>query len=295
MSELLSDLGLREPAALSGPARRSLAKELAFGWAYWAAFLLALEPGNVVRAAGMGQPLAFGPEALRILVASLLGAATAPLMLAFARRFPIEGRGWLRRAALHAAGVIGLSLVLIPISCGLAEISIGSTRVGDPDVGREFVDNGLLLVFVLAGFTAIAHARLFVGRGARAESAEAAAPAYLRQIAVKVRGGLVLLPLDEVDWIETQGNYQALHVGGATHLVRETSARLEGQLDPERFARIHRRVLVAVDRVRALVPLGGGDAELTLVDGATLRLSRSYRERIQARLEGASASRKSPL
>jgi DNA-binding LytR/AlgR family response regulator len=93
-----------------------------------------------------------------------------------------------------------------------------------------------------------------------------------------------------VDWIETQGNYLALHSGAQTHLIRETSARFEAKLDADRFLRIHRRAIAAVDRIRELRRLPGGDALARLDSGAELRVSRSYRERLQARLRGERAS-----
>jgi hypothetical protein len=285
----MSDLSLSEPIRPHGPGWRAPARDLLLGAAWWAAFLLALEPGNLMRAAGAGVSLPLAGEALRILAASLLGAATAPVVLALVRRLPIEGPCWRGRAAIHAAGIAALVGAVIPLSCALAWISRASGGVGDTDVVVEFANNGLLVMFGLAGFSAVAHARHFRGRGPD-RAVKAPAPAHLEQITVKARGGLVIVRMDEVDWIETQGNYQALHVGAATHLVREASTRLQARLDPARFVRTHRRLLVALDRVRAVTPLGGGDAEIRLADGTKLRLSRSFREAVQVRLEGGPSS-----
>jgi DNA-binding LytR/AlgR family response regulator len=101
---------------------------------------------------------------------------------------------------------------------------------------------------------------------------------------VNTRGRIDLVRLDTVDWIESQGNYLALHLGGATHLVRDTLTRLEPQLDPARFVRVHRRAIVRIDRVDAMAPLSGGDAELRLTTGARVRVSRAHRERVRAAL-----------
>lgn len=283
----MSDLSLPPPRFGRGRvAWRALAGEYGLGFGYWAAFLLSLEPGNLMRAAGAAHPLALDAEAVRILVASLLGAFTAPLILSFTRRWPIEGPSWRRRAMIHAVGVAALVLLLIPISCLLASLSVAARRIGDTDLAGQFVDNGLLLVFCISGFCGLAHALHFRGRSG-GRTAESAAPSYIAEVPVKARGGVVIVRFDQVDWIETQGNYLALHAGAATHLIRETAARLEARLDPDRFVRIHRRRLVAIDRVCELRPVGGGDAELRLADGTRLRLSRSFRERVQARLEGS--------
>jgi two-component system LytT family response regulator len=86
-----------------------------------------------------------------------------------------------------------------------------------------------------------------------------------------------------VDWIEAAGNYVKIHVGGQSHLVRDTLARLEAVLDPSLFARIHRSVIVNLDRVRQMEPWFSGEYLVLLHDGTQLKLSRWYRERVLER------------
>jgi len=88
----------------------------------------------------------------------------------------------------------------------------------------------------------------------------------------------------DVDWLETDGNYIRLHVGGASHLLRMTAAAIEPQLDQRAFLRVHRRFIVNVDRIVEVQPWFAGDAILILRNGAKLRVSRTYRERLHARL-----------
>lgn len=71
--------------------------------------------------------------------------------------------------------------------------------------------------------------------------------------------------------------------GPQQHLVRDTLLNLETRLDPRRFARIHRRMLVALDRIRQIETAANGDAILHLAAGAELRVSRSYRAALRAR------------
>jgi two-component system LytT family response regulator len=91
----------------------------------------------------------------------------------------------------------------------------------------------------------------------------------------------LFVPLGEVDWFEADGNYVVVRTGRGKWRTRGTMASLEGRLDPARFVRVHRRVLVNMDRVRELTPLPGGDGLLALSDGATLRMSRTYRSRVR--------------
>jgi two-component system LytT family response regulator len=107
---------------------------------------------------------------------------------------------------------------------------------------------------------------------------------YLDRVAIKVDGSLRVVRTADVDYWETDGNYVRLHVGAADHLLRSTSTAMESQLDPALFIRIHRRYIVNVDRIVEVQPWFAGDAIAVLRNGAKLRVSRTYRERLHARL-----------
>src|ERR1043165_3744494 len=100
----------------------------------------------------------------------------------------------------------------------------------------------------------------------------------------KGAGRVVLLKVDEIDFIEADGNYAKLHVGKKAHLLREKMNDLEGQLDPARFVRIHRSVIVNLDRIKEMHPHFNGDYIVVLEDGRQLRLSRTRREQLEERL-----------
>ncbi|HVX41185.1 MAG TPA: LytTR family DNA-binding domain-containing protein [Gemmatimonadaceae bacterium] len=106
----------------------------------------------------------------------------------------------------------------------------------------------------------------------------------LDRLAVKVDGVLKIVRTADVDWLETDGNYIRIHAGGASHLIRMTATALEPQLDPRQFIRVHRRYIVNIDRIVEVQPWFAGDAILILRNGGKLRLSRTYRERLHARL-----------
>lgn len=117
--------------------------------------------------------------------------------------------------------------------------------------------------------------------------ARAGQPEPTDRILVKSSGEIFFLKAEEIDWIEAEGDYMKFHVGGRTHLMRETMARLEARLDPKRFVRIHRSTIVNVDRLRKLSPTFAGEYAVVLHDGTKLRLSRGYHERIAALLKQA--------
>ncbi len=115
--------------------------------------------------------------------------------------------------------------------------------------------------------------------GGRALSGHDAA----RPLRVLVREGrrTRFVPLSDVDWFEADGNYILVHAAGEKYRTRGTITSIESALDPRQFVRIHRRVVVNMDRVREMSPLPGGDGLLLLGDGSTLRLSRTYRSRVR--------------
>ena len=101
----------------------------------------------------------------------------------------------------------------------------------------------------------------------------------LERFLVRVRGRMRLVSVEEVDWIGGAGNYVELHAGGEAHLVRGTLREIEARL-PERFVRIHRSAIVNLDRVKELHGWSHGDLMVEMADGAELRLSRRYRDRL---------------
>ena len=98
-----------------------------------------------------------------------------------------------------------------------------------------------------------------------------------------VRRGKVhyFVPVDQIDWIDSAENYLQLHVGDRAHLARGTLKEAEEELDPKRFVRIHRSTIVAIDRVVAVKRHESGVHLVQLRNGAKLRGSRQYAERVR--------------
>jgi two-component system, LytTR family, response regulator len=103
---------------------------------------------------------------------------------------------------------------------------------------------------------------------------------YQTQFAVRTGQRIVVVPAKDIDWIEACGDYVNLHVGNRTHLLRQTMNKMETQLDPARFLRIHRSTIVQTARIRELVALDNREFLLRLADGKELKSSRTYSERI---------------
>lgn len=133
--------------------------------------------------------------------------------------------------------------------------------------------------------------RSLLGEGEAPSAATDASPpaaqasgGYLERIAVDMRGQVKIVPVKQIDYIEASGPYAELHVGERKYLVRERMQTLEERLDPARFMRIHRSVIVRLDLVESLLKGAGGDYAVQLKGGTRLSVSRSRWEEVERAL-----------
>jgi two-component system LytT family response regulator len=104
------------------------------------------------------------------------------------------------------------------------------------------------------------------------------------QLIVRADGRTLVIPYDDIVWIEAEDYYVRIHARGRRTLVRLSLTSLADELDPARFVRVHRSAIVNLAYVRELVPLASGDQRIVLSDGTELRASRTYRSALDARL-----------
>jgi two-component system, LytTR family, response regulator len=106
----------------------------------------------------------------------------------------------------------------------------------------------------------------------------------VRRLVVRSPGQLLFVNVADIEWIDAAGYYACLHVDGATHVIRRTLSELERDLGEEKFIRIHRSIIVNLDRIRGLELQSGGEYEVVLHSKVRLRLSRRFRKRLQERI-----------
>jgi two-component system LytT family response regulator len=109
----------------------------------------------------------------------------------------------------------------------------------------------------------------------------AVAGRFPKRLAAESRGTTALVDVNDIDWIEGTENYVTLHAGKACYLMHVTMKTLADRLDPGTFLRIHRSLIVNLDRVKELRPADHGEFFLTLENGVTLRSGRTYREKLR--------------
>jgi two-component system LytT family response regulator len=119
-----------------------------------------------------------------------------------------------------------------------------------------------------------------------ARAAESSTASFLTRVAVRKNAGIHLIKIDDVDWLETAGNYVSLHVGTTEYLYRTTMAAIESRLDPAHFVRIHRSTIVNIERIVELRPTFAREFVVLLRDGTRLRLGAPYRDGLRKLIEG---------
>jgi len=109
---------------------------------------------------------------------------------------------------------------------------------------------------------------------------------YVERFMVRVGTRIIFVLTDEIDWIEAVGDYVGLHTGERRPLLRGTLNDLETRLDPSKFVRIHRSSIVQASRIKELQTLPNRELRVRLIDGTDLKVSRTYRDRLDNWLSG---------
>ena len=101
------------------------------------------------------------------------------------------------------------------------------------------------------------------------------------RLAIKDGSTITFVQIKDIDWIDAAGDYMCVHVAGTTHIMRTTMKELESKLDSSIFQRIHRSTIVNLQRVEKVSSHINGEFHLSLTCGASLKMSRSYKEKVK--------------
>jgi hypothetical protein len=216
-------------------------------------------------------------------------AALLPVLYWMHRRWPVSGGP--RNIAIHVLGLVPFSLIH---TIGMAALRLlwfsgilgeaYSFPITFDRLAYEFAKDIITYGMLSAAVMALRH--VFARAPAPAEPAAAPMPSLPESLperfAVRKRGKEIMVEVADIDWIEAAGNYAVLHVGGDTLEIRSTLTKLEGELDPKRFVRVHKSYVVNVARIAEVTPWISGDWRIRLQDGAEVNLSRRYRQRFEA-------------
>ena len=111
-------------------------------------------------------------------------------------------------------------------------------------------------------------------------------PLYRSRLPIKSAGKILLIDVDEIDWIGAEGAYVNIYAEDKSNLMRGSLTNLEEKLDPKKFLRIHRSTIVNLASVKEIHSMFRGEYVLILENGTKLKLSRSYRKKAKLLFEG---------
>ena len=101
------------------------------------------------------------------------------------------------------------------------------------------------------------------------------------KLSIKDGTDIQFIKVGDIQWVDAAGDYMCIQAGGKTHIMRITMKELEALLDPNRFLRIHRSTIVNSNRIVAAQTLSNGEYLLTLECDSQLKVSRSYKDKVQ--------------
>lgn len=107
------------------------------------------------------------------------------------------------------------------------------------------------------------------------------ADAPLERMLIRHGGRIVPVRVQEIDRIDADGDYAAVHVAGKTLLVNLPLGELEQKLNAARFVRVHRSHLVNLDFVEALEPYDNAQLVVRMKDGTRIVASRPASRRLR--------------
>lgn len=110
---------------------------------------------------------------------------------------------------------------------------------------------------------------------------------FTERFVIKSGGRVFFLDVEEVMWIEADGNYVFLHTQQKKHIFRETLTSIENKLNPQKFRQISRSTIVHLNFIKELQPFFRGNYKILLTNGTELKLSHRYRDNLVKNFSGS--------
>ena len=190
------------------------------------------------------------------------------------------------RFAIDAFEAHALDYLLKPVD--EARLARALDRVRGQWQQRQAVAQREQLMAMLADLTG--KGEIEPGALPAAQGAPHAARRDASMLPIRVGRETIRLDVGTIDWIDAAGDYMCVHAAGQTHVLRATMKELEQMLDPQVFQRVHRSTIVNLARVRSLRPHLNGECFLKLESGQEVKLSRSFRDKVELLLDRTGAA-----
>lgn len=220
-------------------------------------------------------------------------AAVIPMILWFDHHFPIRSDTWRVSLPAHAVFSVVASLAHVSIMYGLR---VGLYRAFEPsrpyywenwlqEFGYEYLKDFrtyMLVVIFLYLYRFII--RRLQGEAGYVSEGQEDRTTVSDRFLVKKFGREFLVRIDEIEWIESAGNYVNLHVGGRVYPLRDTMTSISDKLAGHGFQRVHRTAIVNLDQVAEIEAFDTGDGQARLLTDITVPVSRRFKKELRERL-----------
>lgn len=236
---------------------------------YWAVVYIIFTLRSVVNPRGY----LFTQAGLRVIMMAV-GFSLSILLLRILRR--VDVREWRRRiATLAALGLLAdAAYVLVNYFLFYAVVGLWQAEHGAATkIGSYIVEFFWLFPAWIALYVLIARRH--------APTTAAQETPRLDSLWAGSRDGQLRIPMDSVECLEAEGDYVRVHADGRSHLLRSTMAKMERTLDPARFVRVHRGVIVAAPLLESVARGADGKMIMKLATGRRVPVGRNYARRVR--------------
>ncbi len=213
---------------------------------------------------GLGYSLA------AMMPAWLTMAALVPAVAWWCRRHPPK-----RALAIFAQASAAAAFPVVHLTL----LALVGKVIGDHEPLMNRIGALLAYHYVFDVFAYVAIASLVLALGRRTQ----APPAWRSRFVIRDGDTTRIVASEAIDWIEARNYYVRLHAGDQRFLLRESLSKVEAELDPAQFARVHRSAIVNLRRVDS-VRRDGARRLVQLKNGVSVPASRGRWEEMKARI-----------
>jgi hypothetical protein len=236
------------------------------------------------------------PNKVAIAGTGLLISVALRAIYRLARRRGVTIRGMIAvlAAACAIGGVIWSAVAAVVMGTSFVDqlTRFGTMHAGIPELGGAAYHSLVLLLWSAAylglgklhlGDSSAAPARPDASSNGSDVGVATGEEARARRVIARDGKRVLVLDVDDIKWIQAEGDYVRVHTAARSLLLRDTMMRLESALTLD-FVRIHRSAIVNVSLVREVIARPNRDFQVVLRDGTRLKASRTYAERLRQRL-----------
>jgi len=218
--------------------------------------------------------------------------ALIPALLYLLKILPFDWGNIRKSVAIYFVSSVIFSMLHIMIMVAIREL-VYWTQAGHYDFGnvgfellyeyRKDVWGFIFLIAVIKSYGFIL-SRLQGEANPVGDGEDEIISSNIERLLVKKLGKEFIIRVEDIEWLESAGNYVNLHIKQRIYPMRATMSHLVPKIENKGFCRIHRSYAINLDLIDSITPLSSGDSEVKLTNGKILNLSRRYKEAFKLKL-----------